>query len=240
MERCQALLYHHELQAKASAYRAINDADVAERSPLQAAVSALQSQDEISLKPHLGASLSIVAASAHAEPDASPCAGESDAAPTAPHALSAPWILPSGTVHWPTLRGLAWQVLCTLSTYPGITEELLAARLDHAVGRAHLVMLLKRMETVGAVRCVSMPMHVGCVTGGVELGRDGETPDVHPVDDLVATAAGLVPSIFAGEEGDAGVGGETLRLLPLVSHYFCEVGMSLDAEMEKYGKKAWI
>ena len=217
---------------------------------LQAAVSALQAQDRISLKPHLGSSLSLVSTSAHAQPD-SPPAHSSATDPPSPrsrakkphHALAAPWILPSGSVHWPTLRDIVWQVLCALSAFPGIPEDLLAEKLGHSLGRAHLVMLLQRLEAQGLVRCVALPMHVDCITGGTApCADDGESVEVKPAEGLLATARGLVPAIFGGGGGaePRGADAEVLWLLPLVSHYFSEVGASLDAEMEKYGEHAWV
>lgn len=203
-------------------------------------MSALQTQEQVVLKPHLGHSLSLLSTAAHVQPDAAtpsgtgtPSAGEKSW-----RKLSAPWILPSGSVHWPTLRELVWQVHCTLAMYPGIPERFLAAKLGHAVGQAHLVMLLKRMEAQGLVRCVALPMHVGCVTSGA-AAQVGDAGEVLPAEGLLATAPGLVPAIFGGVERHEAPRAEALRVLPLVSHYFIEVGRSLDVKMEKYGEQAW-
>lgn len=207
---------------------------------VQAAVSALQTQERIVLKPHLGHSLSLLSTAAYAQADAAaPSETDAPGAGEKPwHRLCAPWLLPSGSVHWPTLCDLVWQVHCTLATFPGIPEGLLAGKLGHAVGRAHLVMLLKRMEAQGLVRCVALPMRVSCVTSGASA-QEGEAGEVQPAEGLLATAQGLVPAIFGGLERQDAHGAEALRVLPLVSHYFSEVGMSLDVQMEKYGEQAW-
>lgn len=201
------------------------------------------------LKPHLGRSLSLLSTSVKTS-DGDTCAagdpregrasgkqGASCSRQVAGHAVAAPWILPSGAVHWPTLHSLVWQVQCTLAANPGIPEETLAGRLDHALGQAHLVMLLQRMEALGLVRAVTLPMFVDCVSSGAAALMGGEPVELTTAPGLWATASGLVPSIFAGGEPEGGA--DELRVLPLVAHYFSDVGTSLQANMEQYGQQAW-
>lgn len=109
--------------------------------------------------------------------------------------VAVPWVLPSGDVSMHIVQDLIGQIHTLLSTQPGMPEDLLAEKMQHALGRAHLRMFMRRMCENGHARQVSIPTHSTCALV--------DTATTHSDGMLAPTADGLIPSIFGGCEGPA-------------------------------------
>ena len=106
--------------------------------------------------------------------------------------VSAPWVGPSGGVSLTVLKDLIAQVSALLSAYPGIPEHVLGVRMQHALGRAHLRLLLQVMCEDNQVRCSTVPACSTCLLPHVaeDVSEGAST--------FVPVVGGLVLGIFIG------------------------------------------
>lgn len=136
--------------------------------------------------------------------------------------VAAPWEPPSGGVSCSVLKDLIAQMIALLAVYPGMPEYVLAVRMQHALGRVHLQVLLQVMLERNQVRCATVPAYSACLLTEPAKGE----PQVGSI--LVPVSGGLLPGIFAGAL-QCRRGGQccSTLMLPLQHHYFLDVASSM-------------
>jgi hypothetical protein len=140
--------------------------------------------------------------------------------------VAVPWLLPSGGMNFTVLEELISQVHALLLTHPGMPEDALVTRMQHALGRAHLRIFLRRMCENNHLRCSTVPVHATCA---LAESAEGVKEGV-----LAPTEDGLIPGIFTSVRDCSSnelPGTRPPLVLPLEHFYFSDVASAVEGAL---------